>query len=58
MSEAETEPANGNGETSKKGKRKLYVGDDGVGVWRKGMEVDNIMLDGVCEYFKHSSLAS
>ena len=59
MSEAETAPAetngngngngDGHGETSKRGKRKLYVGEDGVGVWRKGMEVDNLMLDGVCE---------
>ena len=54
MSEAEKAPAEaasagGNGETSKRGKRRLYVGEDGVGVWRQGMEVDNIMLDGVCE---------
>ena len=55
MSEAETAPTNGNGETStgKKGKRKLYIGEDGVGVWRKGMEVDNMMLDGVCKLGLH-----
>lgn len=27
--------------------RKYYVGDDGVNVWRSGMEVDNFMLDGM-----------
>jgi hypothetical protein len=42
--------ANGalNGGGKRKG-RKFYVGDDGVGVWRAGMEVDNFMLDGVGE---------
>lgn len=30
-----------------KGKRKYYVGDDAVGVWRKGQEVDNFMQDGM-----------
>lgn len=29
--------------------RTCYVGDNGVGVWRAGMEVDNFMLDGVGE---------
>ena len=28
-------------------RRKLYVGDDGVGVWRAGMEVGNFMTDGI-----------
>lgn len=37
---------NGNGE-SKKSNRKYYVGDDGPGVWRAGMEIDNFMLDGI-----------
>lgn len=32
---------------SSKGKRKYYFGDDGVGVWREGMEVGNFMVDGV-----------
>ena len=27
--------------------RKLFVGDDGVGVWRGDMEVGNFMMDGV-----------
>ncbi|OCF36416.1 brg1-associated factor b [Kwoniella heveanensis CBS 569] len=27
--------------------RRYFVGDDGVGVWRPGMEVGNFMLDGV-----------
>ncbi|EJT49781.1 53 kda brg1-associated factor b [Trichosporon asahii var. asahii CBS 2479] len=31
----------------KKGKRKYYFGEDGVGVWRPGMEVGNFMVDGV-----------
>ena len=30
-------------------KRKYYVGDDGVGVWRPDMNVDNFMQDGVGE---------
>ncbi|WWC69200.1 uncharacterized protein I206_103137 [Kwoniella pini CBS 10737] len=38
------EGANG---TSGKTTRKYFVGDDGVGVWRKGMEVDNFMQDGI-----------
>ncbi|RXK42026.1 brg1-associated factor b [Tremella mesenterica] len=43
---------NGNGETGvesggSKGKRKYYVGDDGVNVWRAGMEVDSFMEDGM-----------
>lgn len=29
--------------------RKYFVGDDGAGIWRKGMEVDNFMVDGVGE---------
>ena len=28
-------------------RRKLFVGDDGVGVWRAGMEVGNFMRDGI-----------
>ncbi|ORX33839.1 actin family [Kockovaella imperatae] len=48
--------ANGNGEdvpmdgsvvNGSKGKRRYYVGESGVPVWRKGMEVDNFMLDGI-----------
>lgn len=35
-----------NGEKKGKG-RKYYVGDDGVGVWRAGVEVDNFMQDGI-----------
>jgi hypothetical protein len=61
MSEAETAPAattNGAGPTSKQGKRKLYVGEDGVGVWRKGMEVDNMMLDGICKSVFICAMAS
>ncbi|KAK4689758.1 actin-related protein 4, partial [Tremellales sp. Uapishka_1] len=43
---------NGDGDISMDGgepakKRKYHVGDDGVGVWRSGMEVDNFMADGV-----------
>jgi hypothetical protein len=30
-----------------KGKRKYYVGEDGVGIWRAGMEVGNFVSDGV-----------
>lgn len=37
------------GAEAQKSKRKYLVGEDGVGVWRKDMEVDNFMLDGVCE---------
>jgi len=37
----------GQGEGKKGSRRTLYVGDDGVGVWRAGMEVDNFMTDGV-----------
>jgi actin-like protein 6A len=51
-----TNGANGalNGEGKRKG-RKYYVGDDGVGVWRAGMEVDNFMLDGVGESRRHNA---
>lgn len=47
-------PAEGAGEADgvkveKKKSRKYYVGDDAVGVWRAGMEVDNFMLDGIGE---------
>lgn len=31
--------------------RKYFVGDDGVVVWRDGMEVDTFMSDGVGELF-------
>lgn len=35
-------------QSKKKGSgRKYYVGEDGVSVWRPGMEVGNFMLDGV-----------
>ncbi|WWC89822.1 uncharacterized protein L201_004748 [Kwoniella dendrophila CBS 6074] len=45
----EGEGAKTNGGTTPQTKtiRKYYVGDDGVGVWRKGMEVDNFMQDGI-----------
>ena len=38
-----------------KGKRKYYVGESGVPVWRKGMEVDNFMLDGMGAPYLHRS---
>lgn len=34
----------------KKGKRKFFLGDDGVGVWRKDMEVGSFMVDGIGEF--------
>lgn len=52
--EGEPSATNGDGDDpmdaaaeKKKGKRKFYVGDDGVGVWRKDMEVGSFMVDGV-----------
>ena len=47
--------ANG-GAKGKQHKRKYFVGDEGVGVWRPGMEVDNFMVDGVGK--SHSFSAS
>lgn len=43
------DPMDGTGDESKVGatKRKYYFGDDGVGVWRNGMEVGNFMVDGI-----------
>lgn len=44
------DPMNGESKEDKsnvKGKRKYYFGDDGVGVWREGMEVGNFMVDGI-----------
>lgn len=38
-----------NGDAKGKGKRKYFVGEDGVGVWRAGMEVGNFVTDGVGE---------
>jgi hypothetical protein len=39
----------GDAEGTKKGSgRKYFVGEDGVNVWRKDMEVGNFMVDGVC----------
>ena len=32
-------------------KKTYYFGDDGVNVWRPGMEVGNFMVDGMGEYF-------
>ena len=32
---------------SSKGKRKHYVGEDGVGIWRPNMEVGNFTTDGI-----------
>ncbi|KAK1925107.1 53 kda brg1-associated factor b [Papiliotrema laurentii] len=43
-----------NGEGASK-KRKYYVGEDGVGVWRPNMEVGNFMLDGVVHEFEPAS---
>jgi actin-like protein 6A len=37
-----------NGESKRRGRR-YYVGENGVNVWRGGMEVDDFMLDGVGE---------
>lgn len=48
------DPMNGeteNGKSTAKGKRKFYFGDDGVGVWRKDMEVGNFMVDGIGSWF-------
>jgi actin-related protein len=46
--------ANGDGdvemdgiEQKKRSGRKLYVGDNGVNIWRPDMEVGNFMTDGV-----------
>lgn len=33
-----------------KGKRKYYVGEDGVGIWRPNMEVGNFTTDGIGKY--------
>jgi hypothetical protein len=38
---------NGNGVAKGKGKRKYYVGENGVGIWRPGMEVGNFVSDGI-----------
>ena len=35
------------GDSKGKGKRKYYVGEDGVGIWRPGMEVGNFVSDGI-----------
>lgn len=55
----ESEPSASNGDdddpmdgdapekAKKRGKRKFYLGDDGVGVWRKDMEVGSFMVDGI-----------
>ncbi|ORY29990.1 53 kda brg1-associated factor b [Naematelia encephala] len=37
---------NGGGSVKRKG-RKYFVGENGPGLWRAGMEVDNFMVDGV-----------
>ncbi len=42
------------GEGTKGLGRKLFVGDDGVGVWRAGMEVGNFITDGVGALLLHS----
>lgn len=52
--EIDQPPAEGE-QPEKKKARKFYVGDDAVGVWRAGMEVDNFMLDGVGELKRHDS---
>lgn len=36
-----------NGDSKGKGKRKYFVGEDGVGIWRAGMEVGNFTSDGI-----------
>jgi hypothetical protein len=38
---------NENGDSKGKGKRKYYMGEDGVGIWRPGMEVGNFVSDGI-----------
>ena len=35
------------GDSKGEGKRKYYVGEDGVGIWRPGMEVGNFVSDGI-----------
>lgn len=52
--EGEPSATNGDGDDpmdgitdKKKGKRKFFFGDDGVGVWRKDMEVGSFMVDGL-----------
>lgn len=57
VEEGEPPAANGDGDDpmdgsaehkeKKKGKRKFFFGDDGVGVWRKEMEVGSFMVDGI-----------
>ena len=36
-----------------KGKRKYYVGEDGVGIWRPNMEVGNFTTDGIGKHPSH-----
>jgi actin-like protein 6A len=48
---------NGNGDSKGKGKRKYYVGEDGVGIWRPGMEVGNFVSDGVGMYLSLAGVA-
>jgi len=52
-------------DTRKKGTgRKYFVGEDGVNVWRSGMEVGNFMLDGVgtfspsFDYKRHAEMGA
>lgn len=44
---------NANGDSKGKGKRKYFVGEDGVGIWRPGMEVGNFTTDGIGTFLCH-----
>lgn len=43
-------PAIGAGKKKKIMEKRYYMGDNGANVWRDGMEVDNMMRDGISEF--------
>lgn len=51
--DASSASADGDDTMGEKAKKMYYFGDDGVNVWRSGMEVGNFMVDGMGECHSH-----
>jgi hypothetical protein len=41
---------NGNGNKRGKVEKRFFMGDQGVNMWREGMEVGSLMRDGISQY--------
>lgn len=48
--EGESTGSNANGNKRGKVEKRFFMGDQGVNMWREGMEVGSLMRDGISQY--------